>query len=104
VSWVLNKRLDQFTDEQWDKFLPLCPDFVLELRSKTDPLRIQQAKMSEYLANGARLGWLIDPIRKEAHIYRPNRPVEILAMPSQLTGEEVLPGFTLELAEIWSRR
>jgi Uma2 family endonuclease len=104
VSWVLNKRLDELTDEQWDKFLPLCPDFVLELRSRTDPLHIQQAKMSEYLANGARIGWLIDPIRKQAHIYRPGGPVEILAMPSQLEGEEVLPGFTLELAEIWSRR
>jgi len=104
VSWVLNKRLDQLTDEQWDKFLPLCPNFVLELRSKTDPLPIQQAKMSEYIANGARLGWLIDPIRKQAHLYRPGRPVEILPSPGELSGEDVLPGFTLDLTEIWSRR
>jgi Uma2 family endonuclease len=104
VSWVLNKRLELISDDQWEKFLPLCPDFVLELRSRTDPLRIQQAKMSEYIDNGARLGWLIDPIRKQAHIYRPSRPIEILAKPNQLGGEDVLPGFTLELDEIWSRR
>ena len=104
VSWILNKRLDLISDDQWEKFLPLCPDFVLELRSKTDPLRIQQAKMSEYIDNGARLGWLIDPIRQRAHIYRPRRPVEILPKPSELTGEEILPGFTLDLGEIWSRR
>ena len=104
VSWVLNKRLELLSDDQWDKFLPLCPDFVLELRSRTDPLHIQQAKMAEYIANGARLGWLIDPIRKQAHIYRPNRPIEILAKPKQLQGDEVLPGLTVELEEIWSRR
>jgi Uma2 family endonuclease len=102
VSWVLNQRLDQLTDEQWEKFLPLCPDFVLELRSKTDPLHIQQAKMAEYIANGSRLGWLIDPVRKQAHIYRPGQPIEILDRPNQISGEPILRGFTLDLTDIWS--
>jgi Uma2 family endonuclease len=102
VSWVLNKRLDQLTDEQWKKFLPLCPDFALELRSESDPLHIQQAKMAEYIANGSRLGWLIDPVRKQAHIYRPGQPIEILDRPNQISGEPILRGFTLDLTDIWS--
>ena len=102
VAWVLNKRLEALTQEQWEKFLPLCPDFVLELRSPSDPLRLQCDKMTEYMASGARLGWLLDPVKKQAHIYHPRRPVEILDNPPQLSGENIMPGFTLDLHDLWS--
>ena len=102
VAWVLNERLDSLTPEQWKRFLPLCPDFVLELRSPSDPLRIQQEKMTEYIANGARLGWLIDPILKQVHIYRPDRFRETLDNPQQLAGDPVLPGFKLNIPNLWA--
>jgi Uma2 family endonuclease len=102
VSWVLNKRLDQLTEDQWEKFLPLCPDFVLELRSRTDPLHIQQAKMVEYIDSGARLGWLIDPVHKQLHVYRPSESIEITDRPNEISGEPTLRGFILDLAQIWS--
>ena len=102
VSWVLKSRIAQLTEEQWKKFLPLCPDFVLELRSPSDSVHALKLKMDEYIVNGSRLGWLIDPIQKKAHLYRPNQPVEILNNPVQLSGEEVLKGFTLNLHRVWS--
>ena len=102
VSWVLNRRLDKLTVEQWKKFLPLCPDFALELRSESDALRIQQDKMVEYIANGSQLGWLIDPARKQLHVYRPGQPPEILDHPARMSGESLLPGFTLDLSDLWS--
>ncbi len=101
VSWVRRERLAALTDTQRDTFLPLCPDFVLELRSDSDKLTTLQAKMREYLANGARLGWLIDPQTRTVHIYRPDAPVETLSNPERLSGDPVLPGFTLDLRPIW---
>lgn len=101
VSWVQRERWDALTPEQQDTFPPLCPDFVLELRSKTDSLKELQAKMQEYLDNGASLGWLIDIQGQTVEIYRPGQEVEKRIKPDTLDGETVLPGFTLSVANLW---
>lgn len=101
VAWVILERWNALSPEQQDGFITLCPDFVVELRSPSDRLSRIQGKMREYLDNGARLGWLIDPRRNIVEIYRRDREVEILASPETLSGEEVLPGFVLALAEIF---
>src|SRR5205823_7777450 len=85
VAWVRNERLDALTDEEWQRFLPLCPDFVLELRSPSDGLAALHRKMEEYRENGAHLGWLLDPTSKQVHIYRPGAPVELLDDPVSLS-------------------
>ena len=100
VSWVSQEKLMNLTDEQMDKFLPLCPEFVLELLSPTDRLETAKAKMREYLENGATLGWLIDPQEKRVYVYTAEG-VEELKDPEKLEGTGVLAGFGLELAEIW---
>lgn len=100
ASWVSQVRLDALNPNP-DKFLPLAPDFAIELRSKSDNLRTVRQKMQEYMAVGVRLGWLINPQDKQVEIYRLNQPVEILQSPERLSGEAVLPGFILELKEIW---
>src|SRR5205807_1505586 len=102
VAWVRNERLDALTDQQWQKFLPLCPDFVLELRSPSDTLRALQKKMQEYCENGARLGWLLDPVSKRVHIYRPGAAVEVLDHPASVSGEPPLRGFALDVPQIWA--
>jgi Uma2 family endonuclease len=101
LSWVKIERWNALTKEQQDKFPPLCPDFVVELRSKTDSLKTLQAKMQEYIENGSELGWLIDPIKRKVHVYRPNKAVEILDSPTEISGEPLLPKFTLELKDFW---
>ena len=101
VSWVRQEQLDKLTAEEWSSFAQLCPDFVLELRSRSDRLPTLQKKMAEYLANGARLGWLIDPLERQVFVYRPGAPVEHLQDPATLSGEPVLAGFTLDLARVW---
>ncbi len=101
AAWVLRERLEQVPAEQRRQFLPLCPDFVLELRSPTDRLADLQAKLVEYLANGARLGWLLDPEPRQVYVYRPDAPVQRLDNPEQLLGDPVLPGFALDLREVW---
>jgi len=83
------------------EYFPLCPDFVVELRSKSDRLSPLQEKMQEYIENGARLGWLIDPKKQRVEIYRPGQKVEILEQPESLSGDDLLPGFVLPLARIW---
>lgn len=102
ASWVLGFRLAMLTAEQKEKFLPLCPDFVIELRSPSDRLPDLQAKMEEYIDNGAQLGWLIDPEKRQVFIYRPDAPVRHLSNPTALSGEPLLPGFVLPLADIWN--
>ncbi len=101
ASWVKKERWESLTVEQQAKFAPLCPDFVVELRSPSDSLQNLQEKMREYINNGAKLGWLIDRKNQQVEIYRPDRDVEILSSPQTLSGEDVLPGFVLELTEIW---
>ncbi|KYC35680.1 hypothetical protein WA1_07685 [Scytonema hofmannii PCC 7110] len=100
ASWIKIERWEALTPEEREKFLPLCPDFVVELRSPSDSLEKLQAKMQEYIDNGARLGWLIDPKRKVVEIYRPNQTVEVVQSPTTLSGEDVLPGFVLDLSPI----
>ena len=100
ASWIKLDRWNSLTTEEQEQFAPICPDFVVELRSKTDALKPLQEKMQEYLDNGAKLGWLIDYQNQQVEIYRVNQPVEIVNSPSSLSGEKVLPNFTLNLTEI----
>ncbi len=101
VSWVKKERWERLTDEEKTKFPPLCPDFVLELLSPSDNLATTQGKMQEYLDNGAKLGWLINPQLQQVEIYRPQQPVEILQSPTKISGESVLANFDLNLAWLW---
>ncbi|MHC5740648.1 MAG: Uma2 family endonuclease [Nostoc sp.] len=100
VSWVKIERWNALTPEQQEKFAPICPDFVVELRSRTDSLKELQEKMQEYIENGTQLGWLIDRKNKRVEIYRPGKDVEILDNPASLSGENILPGFVLDLQQI----
>lgn len=101
AAWVRRERLAQLTAEQRRKFLPLCPDFAVELMSPSDKLLVVQAKMEEYIANGAQLGWLLDPDNRTVYVYRPNVPLETLENVLEVSGDPELPGFVLQLAEIW---
>lgn len=101
VSWIKIETWNALTPEQRKRFLPLCPDFVIELVSESDDLADTQAKMREYIANGLRLGWLINPKNKQIEIYRPNQEIEVLQSPTSLSGEDVLPGFILDLQPIF---
>ena len=103
ASWILRSRLAALTGEQRTGFWRIAPDFVIELRSGSDTLGSLQRKMAEYIANGVKLGWLIDPLdpRRRVYIHRPDTPVEILEHPESLSGEPVLPGFTLDLKPVW---
>jgi Uma2 family endonuclease len=101
VSWVQRERWDALSPEERRGFVPLCPDFVLELRSPSDSLQSLRDKMAEYMENGARLGWLVDPLTRTVYVYRPGHEVERLDHPETLSGEAVLPGFMLSLAEVW---
>ncbi|HEV7860507.1 MAG TPA: Uma2 family endonuclease [Pyrinomonadaceae bacterium] len=101
VSWVKRSRLAALSDEQKEKFLPLCPDVVVELRSSSDSLDDLKAKMREYVDNGAQLGWLIDLQHREAYVYLSDGQVERMSNPESLSGDPVLPGFILHLGEIW---
>ena len=102
AAWVKRSRLAVLTPEQKKKFLPLCPDFLIELRSPSDSLEAIQEKMREYLANGARLGWLLDPLDHRVFVYRPGAVVECLENPTTISGDPELPGFTLDLTRIWA--
>jgi Uma2 family endonuclease len=102
LAWVERDRWEALSPDEQDRFAPICPDFVVELRSPSDPIAEVRAKMREYRAHGTRLGWLIDPQRKTVEIYRPRRRVEVLNTPATLSGEDVLPGFVLDLKGILS--
>ena len=95
AAWIALERWEALTEEEQEKFPPLCPDFVIELRSRTDALDPLREKMQEYLNSGLRLGWLINPQQQQAEIYRPNQPVATVQFPVSLSGEDVLPGFVL---------
>ena len=101
ASWVSQERWDALTPEQKGTFANICPDFVVELRSASDTLKSLQEKMREYMGNGAKLGWLIDPNNRKVEIYRLGLAVEVLSNPAELSGEEILPGFVLELPRVW---
>lgn len=101
ASWVLKSRLAELTPEQKRCFLPLAPDFALELRSPSDSLADTQAKMAEYRANGVRLGWLVDAAERRVYVYRLGQEVEFLDAPETVTAGPEMPEFVLELALIW---
>ena len=101
LAWVTRARWEALTAEEKEEFPPLCPDFVVKLRSRSDDLATLQAKMQEYMANGAQLGWLIDPQEKKVYIYRPNAEVDCLENPMTISGEPLLSGFTLNLQQLW---
>ncbi len=96
-AWIQLTRWNTLTDEQKRTFPPITPDFIIELRSSSDSLKELRDKMQEYIDNGVRLGWLIDPTNKQVEIYRIDRASEIIANPTQLEGEDILPGFILSL-------
>ena len=101
ASWIVRERYEALTPQEQEKFSPICPDFVIELRSSTDTLKVLQAKMAEYIANGVQLGWLLDPQEQTAYIYRPGAEVERLTGAREISGAPELPGFILNLQEIW---
>lgn len=100
AAWVSNTRWNRLSEEEKDRFSNLAPDFVVELRSKSDRLARLQRKMDEYMASGVRLGWLLDPIRNSATIYVPQQPPQEIDHPAILSGDPVLPGFQLDFREI----
>ncbi|MEA5417976.1 Uma2 family endonuclease [Spirulina sp. CCNP1310] len=102
AAWIAQSRWDALTPEQRRTFAPICPDFVIELKSPSDTLPPLQAKLTEYIANGAQLGWLIDPEGQQVHCYRPNHPPEILTQPTTISAHPILPNFTLDLTLIWN--
>lgn len=101
ASWIRRERWTALTKAQRVKFAPICPDFVIEVRSQTDKLPDLLEKVQEYITNGARLGWLIDPLEQRVYIYRPGQPVEIQDNPSSVSGDPELPGFVMQVRELW---
>jgi Uma2 family endonuclease len=100
-AWIKLARRNALTDDERRGFPPLCPDFVVELRSHTDALKPLLEKIQGYLANGSQLGWLIDPMEKKVYVCQPGWEVECLDNPAILSSEPLLTGFTLDLAEVW---
>ena len=103
AAWIEKSRWQAIPAEQRRKFAPICPDFVIELKSPSDDLTVLQGKLEEYRDNGVRLGWLIDPENYQVFCYRPQRAVEIFDNPRNLSGEDVLVGFVLDLQVIWGK-
>lgn len=101
ASWIIKSRLSLLTAEQQEKFMPLSPDVLVEILSPSDSLKQTQEKLEEYIDNGTRLGWLIDPKKKQVHVYRPGQPVDVLENPQSLSGDPELPGFVLDLEPVW---
>ncbi len=102
ASWIKLERWNALSAEQQEKFAPICPDFVVELRSPSDNLQSLQEKMEEYMQEpGIQLGWLIDRKQRQVYIYRPGKPEECLDHPASVSGESVLPGFVLNMSKIW---
>lgn len=102
AAWIRRDRWEALSEREREVFPPICPDFVIELRSPSDRLRPLQDKMQEYIDSGLRIGWLINRQDKQVEIYRQGKPVEVLQQPMTLSGEDVLPGFVLNLHKIFS--
>jgi Uma2 family endonuclease len=100
ASWIERTRWDALPPSARERFPPLCPDFVVEIASPSDELDELDAKMHEYIENGARLGWLLDPAARRVRVYRPEKPVELLEAPDRIEASEI-GGFVLELARLW---
>ena len=101
ASWIPLTIWDGLTEDEKQRFLPLCPDFAVELLSPSDNLAKTQEKMREYIDNGMVLGWLINPVQQQVEIYRQRKPVEVLDSPNSLSGENILPGLVLDLQPVW---
>jgi Uma2 family endonuclease len=101
AAWIKRTKWEIIPADKRKKFAPICPEFVVELRSENDSLSTLKEKMQEYIDNGTQLAWLIDRKQRKVFIYRPNCGVEELDNPQTLTGEDILPGFVLHLSEIW---
>jgi Uma2 family endonuclease len=102
ASWIKRERWDSLTAQQRKRFAPFCPDFAVEIRSPSDTLTELYLKMFEYLENGMSLGWLIDPFKRQVYVYQPNQEVVILDNPETVSADPLMPGFTLNLTELWS--
>src|SRR6185437_7240119 len=100
VAWIKSERWDSLTEQQKKKFAPICPDFVVELGSPSDNLTPLYLKMFEYIENGTYLGWLIDPVKRQVYVYRPDHEVVTLNNPETVSADPLLPGFTLNLTEL----
>ncbi len=103
AAWVIQERWNELTEWQQQRFAPLCPDFVVELRSSSDRIQDVRDKMQEYIDNGARLGWLIDPETRTVEIYELGEEVETLYNPERIAGDPVLPGFILDMKRVWGQ-
>jgi Uma2 family endonuclease len=101
ASWVSTPQLAQISQEQMKKFLPVCPDFLVEVLSPSDSVGLTLEKMEEYIANGAKLGWFINPRNRQVRVYRPGQEVQVLEFPATLAGDPELPGFVLDLESVW---
>jgi Uma2 family endonuclease len=102
ASWISPEQLASTTAEQRKKFLPVCPFFLIEVRSPSDSLRKLQEKMDEYIANGCKLAWLIDPEKQQVHVYRLGQPAQVLDNPATVSGDPELPDFVLDLEPVWN--
>ena len=102
ASWIKREKWDSLTNQQKKRFGPWCPDFVVELRSPGDRLSELRDKMVEYMETGASLGWLIDPFKRQVYVYRPNEELIVLDNPASISADPLLPGFELNLSELWS--
>ena len=102
ASWIKRERWDSLSEQQRKKFARFCPDFAVEIRSPSDTLTDLYLKMFEYLENGMSLGWLIDPFKRQVYVYRPNEQTVVLENPEMVSADPLLPGFTLNLTELWS--
>jgi Uma2 family endonuclease len=102
ASWMRREKWDSLTRQQKQSFAPICPDFVVEIRSPSDSLSQLYLKMFEYIENDASLGWLIDPAKRKVYVYRPNQETLVLENPETISADPLLPGFELDLTELWS--
>jgi len=101
AAWLKRERWDLLSEDEQEGFAPICPDFVVEIRSRSDNLPPLQDKMREYILNGAQLAWLIDPLKRLVYIYRPNKDVVVVDNPVVVSGEPTLPGFELSMSKFW---
>lgn len=101
LCWIKKERWEALSEREQEKFSPVCPDFVVELRSPSDSLKRLQKKLEEYVQNGAQLGWLLDPSTRKVYVYRPGAEVEVLEDPEAVSGDPLLRGFTLDVRALW---
>ena len=101
LAWIRKERWEVLSEDEQEEFAPICPDFVVELLSRTDRLETIKDKMQEYIDNGAQLGWLIDPRERNVYVYRPDEEVVCLSDPETISGDPLLPNFELDVRRLW---